>query len=142
MHCFLQGFQREVDEWLTYAHRRAILTCLAPYGLTPHRFSVLMQQHERHQEMLLVMRQRLIENERIEGLKSGVGGGLGARADGLVENNSSTVQAMQSVNNNNNNINVNPTTSLRLQWEEYFKGPLYAKRVHEIVNPFSTRNKR
>lgn len=98
----LQGYNKDLKEWLVSGNNRSTRNALEGVGLTLRRFRGLIRKYEE---------------------KDGYGEGLERKV----------------VNENLGKGNVSEVRMLREQWESYFSGPLFDRRLREITNPFPVR---
>ena len=102
----VKRFKAELLEWMTYANQRATNQSLQAYGLTPLRFEKLLKMYDQKHAW-----------KRQDKGKVGVKGEVGGEG---VEGGEES----------------GPASKLCQQWESYFAGEMYEKKIYAIVDPF------
>ena len=99
-------FKAELLEWMTYANKRATNHSLQAYGLTPMRFEKLLKMYDQKHARIRKYRGK---------------GEVGVGVEGGEESGGEE---------------IGPASKLCQQWESYFAGEIYEKKIYAIVDPF------
>ena len=109
----IRNFQEKLGEWMKYGNKRAEIDALLDLGLTTERYVKLLKL--------------FFEKDK----------------NGTNDNNSNnhTNKIKNKVKENMKIIvNDNEMVKLKKEWDQYFTGPLFRKRIHHIVNPFGGKS--